>query len=201
MPTVDPQGSTGRPPRRASLLDVRFTFGAEAAPPERGASPADVPTGPSAPRSEAPPPTGSAHLAEVAPAAPTPVFVTATMAELYRAQGIPERALEIYRLLLEREPGRSDFAVRVRELEAAVPTGEPSTPMLAALSFEDVRLSAADPASADAANPSARAFFRALGDRRVGGTVANDLVAAAAAIGDAPLQAAVALDDAFADWT
>jgi hypothetical protein len=64
-----------------------------------------------------------------------------------------------------------------------------------------VRLPAADSVPNDGPDPSARAFFRALGDRRVGGRVANDLVAAAAAIGDAPLQAAVALDDAFADWT
>jgi len=205
VPTVDPDGSVGTPPRRASLLDVRFVFGVEAAPPDRGAAAADAPadasTGPSAPGAEAPASTGSAHRAEVVPAAPTPVFVTATMAELYRAQGLPERALEIYRILLEREPGRSDFAARVRELEAAVPTGEPSPPMLAALSFEDVRLPGADPVPNDGPDPSARAFFRALGDRRVGGRVANDLVAAAAAIGDAPLQAAVALDDAFADWT
>ena len=211
MPSVDLHGSVGRPPRRASLLDVRFTFGSEGASPERGAASADPSAdpsaGPSALGADALPPAEPASRPEVVPAAPSPAFVTATMAELYRAQGMPERALDIYRTLLEREPGRTDLAVRVRELEAAAsarapaPVGEPSSAMLAALSFEDVRLPAADPVPDVGADLSARAFFRALGERAVGGTIAHDLVAAAAAIGDAPLQATVALDDAFADWT
>ena len=215
MPSVDLHGSVGRPPRRASLLDVRFTFGSEGASPERGAASADPSAdpsaGPSALGADALPPAEPASRQEAVPAAPSPVFVTATMAELYRAQGMPERALEIYRTLSEREPGRPDLAARVRELEAAAsapapapasaPVGEPSSAMLAALSFEDVRLPAADPVPDVGADLSARAFFRALGERAVGGTIAHDLVAAAAAIGDAPLQATVALDDAFADWT
>jgi hypothetical protein len=188
--TGDLADPAGRPPRRASLLDVRFVFAAEGQPVSE--APPEPPVLPA--RSEP-------VVPDIALAPPAPVFVTATMAELYRAQGMPERALEIYRTLLAREPGRSDLAARVRELEATLPNDDASPPMLAALSFEDVRLPAAEATSAAAVDPSARTFLRALGDRRVGGAIAHDLGAAAAAIGAAPLQAAVALDDAFADWT
>ena len=192
-PTGDLAAPAGRPPRRASLLDVRFVFASEAPPVDEALLESPVPPVPPArPEPVAP---------GIALASPAPVFVTATMAELYRAQGMPERALEIYRTLLEREPGRSDLAARVRELQATRQSGDVSPPMLAALSFEDVRLPAAEATPATTADPSARAFLRALGDRRVGGAIAHDLGSAAAAIGAAPLQAAVALDDAFADWT
>lgn len=134
-------------------------------------------------------------------AAPAPVFVTATMAELYRAQGMPGRALDIYRTLLAREPERADLAARVREMEAAAVDRDVAPPMLAALSFEDVRLPAAEGAPVSAKEPSARSVLKALGGRCVGGAIARDLGAAAAALGGAPLHAASALDDAFADWT
>ena len=196
---VEPVGdladaAAGPPPRRASLLDVRFTFvdgGSETAagsriapvPVDRAADP--VPPSPPAPPTE---PT----------AAPEPLlggmFVTETMAELYRAQGLPERALEIYRTILARDPARPSLVERVRELEGAMPH-------LAALSFDDVRLPTADASAAERDEPSARAVLRALGARRVEGSIARDLGAAAAAIGDAPWQATGSRDDAFADWT
>ena len=192
---VEPVGdradaAAGPPPRRASLLDVRFSFvdGGSATT----AGPLDSP-GPADRMGDAVPPSSAAPTTEPT-AAPEPLvggmFVTETMAELYRAQGLPERALEIYRTLLARDPARPTLLERVRELEGA-------TPHLAALSFDDVRPRSA--ASSDA--PSARAVLRALGARRVEGSIARDLGAAAAAIGDAPWQATGARDDAFADWT
>ena len=210
-PTGDLAGPSGPPPRRASLLEIRFAFGTEV-------SPADAVPGPAVGAASGSA-AGAAVRPEVAPVEarsepprptldveplrrePAPVFVTATMAELYRAQGMPERALDIYRTLLEREPHREDLAARVHELEAGRAGGDRSPPMLAALSFEGVRIPAAEATPDPAAEPSARTVLRALGDRRVGGTIARDLGAAAAAIGETPLHAAVALDDAFADWT
>lgn len=199
-PIGDLPGPAGRPPRRASLLDVRFAFGAEGTAVERVPGPQGVTADPT-PGAVAAIPPADAEGPSAPQAAAAPVFVTATMAELYRTQGMPERALEIYRTLLARDPGRSDLLERVRALEAAVPGVGTPPAMLAALSFDDVRLPAVEVAPPRLAEPSARAFLRALGERRAGGAVAHDLGAAAAAIGDAPLQAAVALDDAFADWT
>lgn len=176
--SVEPTGdraspAAGPPPRRASLLDVRFTF-VEGAPPSVAALTAE--------------PTADAGSMVAA------AFVTETMAELYRAQGLPERALEIYRTLLARDPGRPTLVERIRELEAA-------TPHLAALSFDDVRLPTGDDAGVGHGEPTARAVLRALGARRVEGSIAHDLGAAAAAIGDASWQASGPRDDAFADWT
>lgn len=196
---VEPVGdrsdaAAGPPPRRASLLDVRFSFvdGGSATT----AGPLDSP-GPADRMGDAVPPSSAAPTTEPT-AAPEPVvggmFVTETMAELYRAQGLPERALEIYRTLLARDPAHPALLERVRELEGA-------TPHLTALSFDDVRLPTADASAASSEAPSARAVLRALGARRVEGSIARDLGAAAAAIGDAPWQATGARDDAFADWT
>lgn len=50
------------------------------------------------------------------PAMDTPRFATATMAELYLAQGKPERAREIYAQLVADEPGNARAASRLREL-------------------------------------------------------------------------------------
>ncbi|MBX6362888.1 MAG: tetratricopeptide repeat protein [Gemmatimonadetes bacterium] len=44
--------------------------------------------------------------------------VTETMAELYRAQGLPGRAAEIYRALLAERPGDERLALRLLEVEA-----------------------------------------------------------------------------------
>ena len=179
---VEPVGepaapAAGPPPRRVSLLDVPFTF-VEGAPPSVAGLTAE-------PTAE---PTADAGSMVAA------AFVTETMAELYRAQGLPERALEIYRTLLARDPGRPALLERIRELEQA-------TPHLAALSFDDVRLPTGNDSDSAPGEPTARAVLRALGARRVEGSIAHDLGAAAAAIGDAPWQASGPRDDAFADWT
>lgn len=58
---------------------------------------------------------------EWSPAAPLPAraddVMTETMAELYRAQGIPDRAAEVYRALLQRHPGDARLQSRLAEAE------------------------------------------------------------------------------------
>ncbi len=62
--------------------------------------------------------------AEFAPD-PSPPLVTRTMAELYVRQGFIDRAVEVYRQLVEREPGDDGIRRRLAELEARE-TEEPS---------------------------------------------------------------------------
>ncbi|HLP41406.1 MAG TPA: tetratricopeptide repeat protein, partial [Fibrobacteria bacterium] len=51
---------------------------------------------------------------------------TVTLAEIYFQQGLREQALQIYRQLLEREPGNDSVRKRIQEIEASKPeTGDP----------------------------------------------------------------------------
>jgi hypothetical protein len=43
---------------------------------------------------------------------------TATLAELYFSQGVMDRALEVYRQVLDREPGNARARTRLAEIEA-----------------------------------------------------------------------------------
>jgi tetratricopeptide (TPR) repeat protein len=56
----------------------------------------------------------------LAPAPPAPVaeLVSATLAELYSSQGHPDRAIEVYRQVLEREPANERARARLAELMA-----------------------------------------------------------------------------------
>ncbi len=49
-----------------------------------------------------------------------PRFLTATMARVYMGQGCYARAVEIYRHLLSREPGRQDLADLLAEARTAL---------------------------------------------------------------------------------
>jgi pentatricopeptide repeat protein len=49
-------------------------------------------------------------------------FYTATMAEVYARQGHFEKAVEIYRYLLEREPNRKDIIEALAEIEEKIGT-------------------------------------------------------------------------------
>ncbi len=49
---------------------------------------------------------------------------TVTLAEIYFQQGLREQALQIYRQLLEREPGNDSVRTRIQEIEASKPDGE-----------------------------------------------------------------------------
>ena len=50
-------------------------------------------------------------------------FYTVTMAEVYAQQGHFEKAAEIYRFLLEREPNRKDIADALAEIEKRIGKG------------------------------------------------------------------------------
>ena len=53
-------------------------------------------------------------------------FYTATMAKVYADQGHTEKALEIYRYILDREPQRSDIAATIAELKVALSKKAPA---------------------------------------------------------------------------
>jgi len=52
-----------------------------------------------------------------------PDFYTVTMARVYEDQGHWEKAAEIYRYLLEQEPGRKDIADALAEVEKRLDEG------------------------------------------------------------------------------
>ncbi len=53
---------------------------------------------------------------------------TVTLAEIYFQQGLKEQALQIYRQLLEREPGNDSVRKRISEIEASKSEGENGNP-------------------------------------------------------------------------
>lgn len=202
------------PRRRASLLDVRFSFGAAV----DEAAPTPPPALAAADRDQAEflsveafvPPAGERPLPRPSGA----TFETETMAELYLRQGLPDRALEIYRGLAERAPEEPRWAARIAELEA--PDPEPAADaMLAAVSFDGFSLptprapAAVAPRAADDAR-TAREVFGALARRGCARTgpagrpdpriSRDDLAAAIAALSTAPLPLGGPNDHAFDDW-
>lgn len=66
--------------------------------------------------------------AAAAPAAASaePELASPTLAELYFEQGVPEKAAEVYRRLLQRDPGNQRLQARLREVEAAARGSEPA---------------------------------------------------------------------------
>ena len=78
---------------------MEFEFEADL-PPER------MPAEPAPPVPPTPPPAGDAEL------------ISPTLAELYFNQGLPDKAVEVYRRLLEREPHNERARARLAELEA-----------------------------------------------------------------------------------
>jgi hypothetical protein len=51
-------------------------------------------------------------------------FTSSTLAELYVQQGLPERAVGVYRQLLAEEPGNERARSRLAELESLLPGGD-----------------------------------------------------------------------------
>ena len=102
---------------------------AEAAPPSFSLPFLEGLTSPASPAERAPEPVAPPAPAPAASPAPEPAraaapdassaFVTETMAELYIKQGHREQALDVYRQLVQRNPGDAALAGRLRELEAA----------------------------------------------------------------------------------
>jgi len=126
-----------------------------------------------------------------APPAGTPrTFVTETMATLYLQQGFRDRAIDVYKQLIEQDPTDDGLRQRLAELEESErpslgfeptvegtePTDEapPANAMLAEMSFDGVALATpstpATPAPpsappAGSAGPTAREFLRAFAQR------------------------------------
>jgi hypothetical protein len=95
-----------------------------AAPPPTVASPAAAP--PARPAAPLEP------VAEVVERPTEPELSSPTLAELYFDQGFFEKAIEVYRHLLQREPGNERLRARMGEIEAvqrrsAMPTGAPGS--------------------------------------------------------------------------
>ena len=97
---------------------------AEAAPPPSFSLPflegltSPAPAAERAPEPVAPPVPAPEPTRAAVPDASS-AFVTETMAELYIKQGHREQALDVYRQLVQRNPGDAALAGRLRELEAA----------------------------------------------------------------------------------
>jgi hypothetical protein len=53
---------------------------------------------------------------------PSPPVASPTLAELYVNQGFVEKAVEVYRELLQRDPGNEKAAQRLAELQVVAPT-------------------------------------------------------------------------------
>jgi hypothetical protein len=92
--------------------------------------PVTAPTPTSAPPempAVASPPASAPPEMPAAEAAPSPApsedeLVSPTLAELYHKQGFTEKAVEVYRQILEREPGNERLRRRVAELQGPPPT-------------------------------------------------------------------------------
>lgn len=76
---------------------------------------------------------------------PTTEIATMTLAEIYAEQGFREKALDILRQVLQRNPDADKVARRIAELEAADDTAAP-TPRAASNDVDDVVRNAVDPA-------------------------------------------------------
>jgi len=121
------------PPAAANTVEVAW-----AAPPPPASVAAPVPTfapeperQPAPPPPAAPPPAAAAQLPPSAPpaaAAPPPApspapeaasgeLMSATLAELYFKQGFADKAVEVYRQLIEREPENDRLRRRLAELQ------------------------------------------------------------------------------------
>jgi tetratricopeptide (TPR) repeat protein len=141
-----PRERASEPSFDQSFEAPRVSAEAPAAPPPVASLAPPTPPEPPAPRAAAPPavvvvpepvpvavpapppaPPAPAPLAAAPPAAPAPAedreLVSPTLAELYFNQGFPEKAIDVYRRLLERDPGNERARVRVAELQqiAAAP--------------------------------------------------------------------------------
>jgi hypothetical protein len=75
------------------------------------------------PAPPSPPPPEPARETEPAPApeSASGELTSPTLAELYFKQGFPDKAIEVYRQLVEREPGNDRLRRRLAELQDSPP--------------------------------------------------------------------------------
>ncbi len=146
----------------------------------------------------------------------TPTFATETMATLYLQQGFRDKALDVYRQLVEQSPNDAALQARLAALEVGapempefdVPSAEsaepepaPANAVLADMSFGDVGLVTPRPSSSRtplatptvATGPTAREFFAAFARRGLVAAAAVAAVSTAAAATEEP--AAMAIEE------
>ena len=66
----------------------------------------------------------TAEVPAESPSASTTPFSSSTLAELYFQQGLVDRAVDVYRQLLEQEPDNEKARQRLAELERAAPVAD-----------------------------------------------------------------------------
>lgn len=128
------------PPPQPEVATFGFDAGAAADVAQAPAAP--PPSAPPAPPEVRPPAPAAATEAPPAapperpgPAEPAPELASSTLAELYFSQGFTDKAIEVYRQLLEREPGNERAQARLTELqdlERRLKEEEQRSPALAA---------------------------------------------------------------------
>jgi tetratricopeptide (TPR) repeat protein len=118
-PFPEPEAEPPIPPRTAApdVLPPLPTPSRATAPPPPAAVAPPLPPPVFAP---APPPPAPPSRVEAAPAPPPEAddLTSSTLAELYFNQGFTDKAIEVYRQLLQREPGNERGRTRLAELEA-----------------------------------------------------------------------------------
>jgi Tetratricopeptide repeat len=127
--TESPPAAAGLPPPLppSVALEVPPVEGAE--PPKAAAARPPRPAPPAPPPDARPSPTptlANVRPAEVPPAMP---FSSPTLAELYFQQGLLERAVEVYRQLVQEEPGNDRARRRLAEVEALVAAAASDLPV------------------------------------------------------------------------
>jgi Flp pilus assembly protein TadD len=111
-----------RPPHEPAT-DFAEEFAPPEPPPRPAGAPLDLPPLPAEPPAAAPPVIASPEPIPAPPPAaepPSPAadLSSATLAELYFNQGFTDKALDVYRQLVEREPGNERARARMAEIEA-----------------------------------------------------------------------------------
>jgi tetratricopeptide (TPR) repeat protein len=114
-PYEAPPTRVGAPPPPVASLGTEAAVGPEAAPAAAAPLPAPEPTA-----AQPPPPPPAAPAAAPAPVAAVEdaELNTVTLAELYLSQGVMDKAMEVYRQVLERDPHNERARTRLSEIEA-----------------------------------------------------------------------------------
>jgi tetratricopeptide (TPR) repeat protein len=129
-PPLPPPSPAAAPPEPRAVSEAMTEFDFDAGPP---APPPPPPPAPMAAEpvieadveAEVEPEPAPAPVPEAPPAAPD--LTSPTLAELYFNQGFTDKAIQVYRQILERDPGNPRLEARLRELEAvARHLGDPS---------------------------------------------------------------------------
>ncbi|HEY8147848.1 MAG TPA: tetratricopeptide repeat protein [Vicinamibacteria bacterium] len=124
------------PPAAANTVEVpwaapvRRPSAAAPAPafaPEPEPQPAPAPPTAPAPAPAPPPPPPAPAAPSPAPEAASGELMSATLAELYFKQGFAEKAVEVYRQLIEREPENDRLRRRLAELQDTRPAPAPAS--------------------------------------------------------------------------